>query len=212
MENAVVLSTEPQADLLAFHHAAKEGDIQSVQAWLRRLENVNASLGDGWTALHYAIQYGQMVVFQVLVQCSIVDLNAKTICGTTPLSMALRRQNDIMADMLLNAGASKAAIPFSEIYQLQQRRHGLPGTLRYKLSSYWSPMWKPDMHRRFPLQQRQVCYVLLCANARNRKRQCGILQVITYAFFRRPPARQCTWRYLPPPILQSIFEFYFWLD
>ncbi|KAG9397949.1 hypothetical protein AC1031_016367 [Aphanomyces cochlioides] len=196
MENAVVLSTEPQADLLAFHHAAKEGDVQSVQAWLHRHESVNTSLGDGWTALHYAIQYGQMVVFELLVQCSIVDLNAKTICGTTPLSMALRRQNDIMADMLLNAGASKAAIPFSEIYQLQQRRHGLPGTLRYKLSSYWSPMWKPDMHRRFPLLQRQ----------------CGILQVITHAFFRRPPARQCTWRYLPPPILQSIFEFYFWLD
>ncbi|KAF0690531.1 Aste57867_18080 [Aphanomyces stellatus] len=202
-----------EAPVAALLHAARTGNIHTMNECLHIFNmDANACQGDGWTALHYAIQYGQMGVFLLLVELNAINLNAPTLCGTTPLALALSRSSFAMAERLLDVGSSKSAIPRRDFHRLLLMR-GLTFSLRHKLSSDWSPVWTPALHRRFPLVQRQVCHLLFCANSPRRRKGRGIffLAPLVSALFQRT-APPCSWRYLPPPLFQLVLEFYFWID
>ncbi|ETV69258.1 hypothetical protein H257_14896 [Aphanomyces astaci] len=215
MSGVAVHTRRCSAHLL--RNAAVTGNILQVHAYLLDPHaSINDTLGDGWTALHHAIQHGQMDLFLHLLARTDVDVNAKTLCGTTPLALAMSRRNHSMAEALLLAGASKASIPRQDLILFRQTRN-MPSSLRHKLSSRWSPVWTPEYHRRFPHPQRQVIYLILCANdARHHVRSWRrwvhlfLTSIWSPSSPRLPPA--CSWRYLSPPLLHLVFEFYGWID
>ncbi|KDO29278.1 hypothetical protein SPRG_05458 [Saprolegnia parasitica CBS 223.65] len=189
-------------DRRAFLAAAKAGDVCAIAACLAdRSCNPNAHVGNGWTALHFAVYHGNMDVVRLLVASPRVDVNALTICGTSPIALALQRQGSRMLEILLVHGCRRTTIPPA----MHRAVSSLSEDVQHKLSPAWSVVWTPLLHPRFPQLQRDVCFVLLCANAGRHRR--GFFS----ALWPRA-ARKTQWVYLPPPLLDRILEYYFWLD
>ncbi|EQC33705.1 hypothetical protein SDRG_08809, partial [Saprolegnia diclina VS20] len=89
-------------DRRALLAAAKTGDVGTTVACLANAAcNPNARVGTGWTALHFAVYHGNMAVVRLLVASPRVDVNALTICGTSPIALALQRQGSHMLEILL---------------------------------------------------------------------------------------------------------------
>lgn len=85
-------------------------DLTERQNWdavdqaIATTDNINATQGDGMTALHWASWHGRSVVVdQLLTGKAKVDL--KTTYGVTPLSLACERGRDRVVDLLIKAGA-----------------------------------------------------------------------------------------------------------
>lgn len=69
-------------DCRAFLDAAAAGDVAVVDAWLRRRDSdVNATMGEGWTALMYAVARGHKPVVARLLLQPTLDLNTTTLYG-----------------------------------------------------------------------------------------------------------------------------------
>lgn len=100
--------------------ACGRGQVQSVREWCSRGCDPNATDGAGWTALHYAADFGQLSVVQALLdgggrsQDSTVvgpsssrslELNAHDGCGWTPLMCAAANGHTLVVEALLAAGA-----------------------------------------------------------------------------------------------------------
>jgi ankyrin repeat protein len=51
------------------------GDVTTVDAYIRAGGDVNAVLGEGWTALHSAASHGQVRVLERLINDASCDLN-----------------------------------------------------------------------------------------------------------------------------------------
>lgn len=122
-----------QDEVRALVTAAAEGDLSRLELQLLGSQaNVNAVLGDGWSALMSAVSRGQLLVVQRLVQEQSLDLNQCTLyvlhscihlnafacdngsctcsTGVSPLAMALRRKHNAMARLLLTHGASRSTL------------------------------------------------------------------------------------------------------
>ncbi|POM58477.1 Calcium/calmodulin-dependent protein Kinase type 1B [Phytophthora palmivora] len=107
--------------------ACGRGHIELVREWVSRGCNPNAGDVTGWSALHYAADYGQLDVVNVLVkmttpqledngsdecQSSTLDINARDghvdLCGWTPLHCTMLHANSNCATILLEKGANPA--------------------------------------------------------------------------------------------------------
>ncbi|HXG90513.1 MAG TPA: ankyrin repeat domain-containing protein [Vicinamibacterales bacterium] len=101
--------------LLAFNDssvadAAMAKDPAAVRALLKQGSDVNASQGDGMTALHWAASHGDLELAQMLIYAG-ANLRASTrINGYTPLFLASREGNAPIVEMLLKAGADAKAV------------------------------------------------------------------------------------------------------
>jgi ankyrin repeat protein len=85
--------------------AAMTGDREAVRALLKQGVDVNAAMGDGMTALHWAAKKGDVELAQMLLYAG-ANVKAMTrLGGFTPLIMASETGNAAMIDMLLKAGA-----------------------------------------------------------------------------------------------------------
>ena len=85
--------------------AAMAGDIDAVQALLRGGADVNASQGDGLTALHWAALNDNVELAEMLLYAG-GNIKATTrINAITPIFMAARNGSDGMLRTLLGAGA-----------------------------------------------------------------------------------------------------------
>ncbi|RLN91989.1 hypothetical protein BBJ28_00006816 [Nothophytophthora sp. Chile5] len=66
----------------AFLDAAADGNLAAVDTWLEGRDDgkgdVNATMGEGWTALQYAVAHARLAIVQRLLQESAIDLNATT--------------------------------------------------------------------------------------------------------------------------------------
>ncbi len=86
--------------------AAEKGDLSRVEALLHKGVAVNAINSDGYSALHYAVQSGNVRVVRVLLKAG-ADVNAKTRQNVTPLiasiNMAWGKPEITLA--LIDAGA-----------------------------------------------------------------------------------------------------------
>ena len=70
--------------------AAQRRDITAVRQLLRQGADVNAAQGDGMTALHWAVQHGDIELGNTIIYAG-GDVNAGTRIGRyTPLHMAAR--------------------------------------------------------------------------------------------------------------------------
>ncbi|TMW64927.1 hypothetical protein Poli38472_009094 [Pythium oligandrum] len=203
-------------------HAARTGDLHAVEAYLSdSTANVNATLGERWNALHYAVAHGHVHVVERLVQCPSLDLDAVTIMGTSALSLALRHRHNLITSLLLDHGASRATLAREELCQAWDASWIRLDTQR-RLSPTWSLVWSPARHHRFPVHERLKCRLLLQANtlAARVDRHHHVVNTESTAWLPRwlrslltgqatessSSTRGVRWRYLPRPLLLHILE------
>ncbi len=95
-------STAPREAVLA--DAMKRGDAQGVQALLKKGVDVNATQGDGSTALHWAAYRNDADATAKLIRAG-ANVNARNNYGVTPLALAADQGNPVIIDQMLKAGA-----------------------------------------------------------------------------------------------------------
>lgn len=118
----------------ALSRAAIAGDMTAVEKRVRAGEDVNDIDKWGWTALHWAVYYGNSAVAQWLLERD-ADPNVKTeaeygpfLPGTTPLIMAAYYGHDNIAETLVKKKADptvvdrkgKKAIDYAQEYNFEK--------------------------------------------------------------------------------------------
>ena len=83
-------------------HAAWSGDLELVQYLFRNGAKTGSS-----SALHNAVTRGYYDLVVWLVENSSPDLNAKNFQGKTPLSVAIERKHETIAQLLRERGAKE---------------------------------------------------------------------------------------------------------
>src|SRR6185436_995764 len=102
---SLALTAPARADS-AVADAAESKDAAAVRALLKRGGDVNASQGDGMTALHWAATNGDVELARMLLSAG-ANLRATTrLGGFTPLLLASRLAHVEVIEALLDAGAS----------------------------------------------------------------------------------------------------------
>ncbi|MDX1646958.1 MAG: ankyrin repeat domain-containing protein [Longimicrobiales bacterium] len=89
--------------------AAAEGDVQEVRTLLRQGADVNAALGDGMSALHWAADRGDTDLMEVLITAGAVLESSTRIGEYRPLHIAARNGHPEAVAMLVEAGADVEA-------------------------------------------------------------------------------------------------------
>lgn len=85
--------------------AAQQADLDTVRSLVQQKADVNASQGDGSTALHWAALKDELEIAKALLAAG-ANLKATTRNGaTTPLFMASRNGSAPMIELLIKAGA-----------------------------------------------------------------------------------------------------------
>jgi ankyrin repeat protein len=98
---AEVMETQPTALLL---QGAKEGDLDKVKRALAKGADIAATATNGDTVLHLAVRSGEAQVVRHLILQK-ADVNSEDGRGYAPLNLAAERAEEVIAGMLLAAGA-----------------------------------------------------------------------------------------------------------
>ena len=120
------------ADLLG---AVKSGDVAAVQAVLQRPgAPVNTAEVDGTTALHWAVEYDDLAIVDLLLSSG-ADVTAVNRYGVTPLAPACTNGNAAMIERLLDAGADpNTPLPGGETPLMTASRTGSAEAIRVLLA------------------------------------------------------------------------------
>jgi ankyrin repeat protein len=97
---ALALAATPVADV------ARRGDLGALRSLLRDGKDVNASHGDGMSALHWAAAAGDAEMAAMLIAAGANPKSVTRIGHYTPLHLAARGGSAQVAAILLEAGAS----------------------------------------------------------------------------------------------------------
>jgi ankyrin repeat protein len=90
--------------------AAADEDLARVEALIAEGADVNASQGDGMTALHWAARHGSAPMTEMLLDAG-AEMESTTRLGTyTPLHMAAELGRADVVDLLVAAGADVTAV------------------------------------------------------------------------------------------------------
>ena len=93
----------------SFHLAAKNGDIVSIEEMLSKKQDINeVDAGKGWTALHYAVNYGQKHLVEYLIIKG-ADVNKKDFLGKNNPIDVLSNVNRGEIVKLLNKNGAKSS-------------------------------------------------------------------------------------------------------
>src|SRR3984885_6260223 len=84
--------------------AAMNDDTPTVRALIQQKADVNATIADGTTALHWAVRAGDLAMVESLLAAG-ADAKAKDRYGLTPVSLACSNANAVILKRLLDAGA-----------------------------------------------------------------------------------------------------------
>ena len=100
--SAVILAAPPDAPVAL---AAMRGDIDMVRTLLQQGTDVNAALGDGMTALHWAAERNDVQMTEMLIYAGANPAAFTRIGQYTPLHIASRAGNVATAEALIGSGA-----------------------------------------------------------------------------------------------------------
>uniref|UniRef100_K3WTX2 Uncharacterized protein n=1 Tax=Globisporangium ultimum (strain ATCC 200006 / CBS 805.95 / DAOM BR144) TaxID=431595 RepID=K3WTX2_GLOUD len=225
--------------------AAANGDVVAVETWIAQRDDapdsdVNATRGEGWTALLYAVSKSHVAVTAQLVTQRGIDLNATTITGSSALEMALKRQHNAMIRLLLTHGASRSTISDAHL-AVAMASSWIQSDVKTMLSPQWSVVWSPELHAHFSADQREKCRLVVMANAlaaRKLTQSFSVwslllgwgrwwLRILAAVFFgssatlvenasskrdARCGTSHVRWAHLPAPLVERILEFamYLW--
>ena len=104
--------------------AAKEMDTPTVRALIDKKADVNGTLIDGSTALHWAVHNDDVQTAELLIRAG-ADVKVANRYGVTPLSAACVNGNGAMVKLLLDAGAdANGALPGGETALMTCARTG----------------------------------------------------------------------------------------
>ena len=82
-----------------WYWAIREGNEKKVIEFIAAKKDVNVVINWGRTPLHYAGDFGQDEIAQMLISAG-ADINARTLVGDTPLDYANYKQNELIAGIL----------------------------------------------------------------------------------------------------------------
>ena len=91
--------------MATIHHAARNGNLNRVKAFLNQGVPVNSRNEAGWTPLHDAAYSGHLSVVQELLKRG-AHLNPRTNTGRTPLYLAALAKHPHVVHALIRAGAN----------------------------------------------------------------------------------------------------------
>jgi ankyrin repeat protein len=119
--SALAIAAETDTRLI---QAVKNRDADSVRALLKQHVDVNATQGDGATALHWAAHRDDLVIADLLIRAGARASVADDL-GTTPLHLACTNRSAAMVERLLSADANgNAALPSGETALMTCARAG----------------------------------------------------------------------------------------
>ena len=113
--------------LRRFHIAAKSGDLQSIESWLKANPDfLNKKTNDGNTALYLAVYGKHLDLVKYLVSAG-ADLNIRNTMGQSAYNLAESCKFETIKDFLLskNADRSPQEFPLLESEYLGQKEPGL---------------------------------------------------------------------------------------
>lgn len=102
-----VAAAQAPADLRLIQ-AVRNTDADGVRALLKQRVDVNATQGDGGTALHWAAHRDDVAVADLLIRAG-ARASAANDLGATPLHLACTNRSAAMVERLLAAGANAGA-------------------------------------------------------------------------------------------------------
>jgi ankyrin repeat protein len=120
--------------------AAMRGDVTRVRTLLASRADVNAAMGDGMTALHWAADRGDVAMTGLLLRAR-ARLTATTRIGSyTPLHVAARKGHAEVVQLLLKAGAEANALAINGVSALHlAATAGEPKTVKALLDAGADP-------------------------------------------------------------------------
>ncbi len=104
-----ILGAERTALAADVAEAARQGDLQRLRSLLAEGRDVNAALGDGMTALHWAAERGDAEMAELLLRAGAQLQSGTRIGAFTPLHVAARAGSTHVVDLLLDADADPGA-------------------------------------------------------------------------------------------------------
>ena len=114
--------------------AVKNRDADAVRALLTQHVDVNATQGDGATALHWAAHFDDLSMADVLIRAG-ARVSAADDTGVTPLYLACTNRSRAMVEKLLAAGANpNAALLNGETALMTCARTGEAGAVKALLA------------------------------------------------------------------------------
>ena len=105
-----VLLTGGSAETAQLSIAAMKGDKAGMQAMLKQNVDVNASQGDGTTALHWAVYRDDFEMTQMLLKAGANTQATTRVGAITPLFMAAQNGNGKIIQLLLAAGSNANSV------------------------------------------------------------------------------------------------------
>jgi len=115
--------------------AARQGDLQTVQALLQQGLDVNGWGKDGTPALHWAVRVNDQDLVAVLLAAG-ADVNGANRYGLAPIHVAVQHRHADMVQRLLEAGASvELADASGELPLLQATQLGDPALVDLLLAN-----------------------------------------------------------------------------
>ena len=117
--------------------AAMRRNAPALRSLLQQKADVNAPQPDGATALHWAVQFDDVEMVQLLIRAG-ANVKAANRFGVTPLSLACVNGNAAIVERLLKAGAEVNALlsELGETALMMAARSGDANTVRVLLDNW----------------------------------------------------------------------------
>jgi ankyrin repeat protein len=119
---ALILSQIATASDAPLIDAVKQKDVGAVRALLQKHADVNATAGDGATALHWAAYRDDREMVELLIKAG-AKVNSANDLKITPLMLAATNGNAAIVEDLLKAGADPDAASESGVTPLMSAAH-----------------------------------------------------------------------------------------
>jgi len=165
--------------------AVKSKDAATIRALLKSRIDVNATQGDGATALHWAVHYDDLATIDLLLRAG-ARVNLANDLGVTPLYLACTNRNSAIVEKLLSAEANpNAALLNGETVLMNCARTGDAATVKALVAAGAKVNVKEPEHDQTALmwaaaeKHPEAVRVLLDAGADFRARSKSYSQTVT---------------------------------